>query len=83
MYVLISRNVVVEGRAYRTYGIRGEAVTIADVTGDCTVMCALVELCNRCRLSGVQLYDVIEDFCATDPACYLAALEQMQLHQAG
>lgn len=83
MYVLISRKLVVEGRVYRTYGIRNEAVMITDVTSDCTVMCALVELCNRCRLASDQLYDVIEDFCATAPAYYLEALAQMQLHEAG
>ena len=65
-YELLITEKSLDGRQYRTYGIRlfyaGTEVSVEDLSLNREVVEELVERCNRLQLSPIHFKDVLEDF---------------------
>ena len=56
----------IEGKNYTSFGIRCDAVSIEDISPDKRAVDSLVALCNSEELEPVHLYDIVEDFLASN-----------------
>jgi len=63
-YLLVEDTVVVDGTAYRSYGITAAVsrITYRDISTDRQAVEALVERCNELRPDPIHLKDIVEDF---------------------
>lgn len=62
MWKVIEKDIYLEDRTVRSYGISGETIEINDISTRKEEMERFVELLNRLEASEIHAYDLVEDF---------------------
>lgn len=62
MWKIIEKEIVLDGKSVKTYGIGGETVEINDISTHQSEVEKFVDLLNRLNASEIHAYDLISDF---------------------